>query len=445
MITFLTGVTVGLAMGAAAFTITREYLVPRRLLQLFSAIPKTMRFDLATAQSMRNMVVLAEPSLAAVFTERHAERMLKELRTRLPDRKADKAPLWRRHTSAHPSVAYFPTSPPPTGTTLPAECSPLDAVLISWPWHYTSRWTHHANWARAIAAANARVIILSDDQQDQAELREYLNVAGLPLDRIEILEAPVEDVWIRDYGPTFVRKPDGGAALIANPYVPAEHPYRKGDNSVSFVLGASLGLPVFRLPLQIEGGNLVSDGHGLMITSTATLDRNPELSRDDVAAIFAQYFGCNRTEFIPALPAEVTGHADMVVRFVDATTAVIASAPAGHRWAGYLDTVATQISNLKNAHGAPYAVHRLPIAVSSRYASAFWSYVNCIQVNGTTIVPVFGEATDSVALAFFRSLDMGPVVGIDFSDFLVGSVHCQSKEIFRGALSKAGPLPGALA
>ena len=386
---------------------------------------------------MRNMVALAEPHLAAWFDETKARPMLDALRKQLPERLPTKPPIWQRPDVSSSPVIVHATASPPKGSKLPGEFEPLDAVLLNWPWHYPSRWESHVKFARAITDAGARVLFMSDERQDAQELYRILANAGLSPDMIDILEAPIDDVWIRDYGPTFVQKPDGKAVLVANPYAPAEHPYRKGDNCAALAIGSALELPVYRLPLLIEGGNLVSDGRGLMITSTATLDRNPELSRADVAAIFQHYFGSERTEFIEALPAEVTGHADMTLRFVDEATVVVASAPSGHRWSRYFDDVALQIAQIRQSSGEPFTIHRLPIAVSKSYPTAFWSYVNCLQVNGTTIVPTFGEPTDEVALEFFRSLEKGSVVGIDFSDFLVGSVHCQSKEIFRGGLGAA--------
>lgn len=434
MLNSFIGFVGGILFAVLVVLFLRNILVPRRLLKLFSNIPKTMRFDLATPHSMRNMVALAEPPLAPWFDEAKARPMLDMLRKHLPERPPTKPPIWQRHGVSSRPVIVHPTAPPPKGSKLPGEFEPLDAVLLNWPWHYPSRWKPHSDFARAIADAGARVLLMSDERQDVQELYRYLATAGLSSEAVEILEAPVDDVWIRDYGPTFVKGPDGAAVIVANPYVPAEHPYRKGDNCAALAIGAALELPVYRLPLLIEGGNLVSDGRGLMITSTATLDRNPELSRADVAAIFQHYFGSERTEFIEALPAEVTGHADMTLRFVDETTVVVASAPPGHRWARYFDDVASQIAQIRRSSGEPFTVHRLPIAVSKLYATAFWSYVNCLQVNGTTIVPIFGQPTDDAALEFFRGLGRGNVVGINFSDFLVGSAHCQSKEIFRGAL-----------
>lgn len=428
--------TLGVAAPVLAAIVLREIIVPRRLGRLFAEIPKTMRFDLATPASMRNMVVLAEPGVEPWFSERRAGRMLADLRTRHPERAARRAPLWTSGEDARP-CRYFPTAAPPTGVTLPPEAGALDAVLLAWPWHYPVREAHHIAFVRAIVSAGAQAMILSDERQDADHLIDLLTRAGIAQSGFVVLPSPVDDVWVRDYGPTFVRLAGGGHALIANPYVPGEHPYRKGDNAVSFALGAALDLPVYRLPLTIEGGNLVGDGYGLMITSTATLDRNPELSRQDVAAIMTRYFGCDRTHFIEALPGEVTGHADMAVRFIDRTTVVVASAPVGHAWAAAFDRIAEGLAVLPSSAGMPFTVLRLPLATSAS-ASAFWSYVNCTQVNGTTIVPVFGCASDASALEFYRRATGGPVIGIDFADFLVGSAHCQSKEIPVGALRERG-------
>lgn len=436
MIGLAASFALGTLTAALAAIMLRRALVPSRMRRLFSELPKTMRFDLATPHSMRNMVVLAEPGLEPWFAERDAANMLHILREQLPERPPALPPAWRRdgHSAAH-SVRYHPACAPP-GATLPAEYDPLDAVVLAWPWHYPSRWAHHAAFAKVIVEAGARALILSDERQDRGLLANWLGEHIGRTDKIDILDLPVDDVWVRDYGPAFVRLGDGGGALVANAYVPLEHPYRKGDNAVSFAIGAALDLPVYRLPLTVEGGNLVGDGHGLMVSTTATLDRNPELDRDDVSAVMARFFGCDRTIFIEALPGEVTGHADMILRFIDAATAVVASAPPSHRWAAAFDRIASQIETLPSRSGAPFRVLRLPLA-TSRHASAFWSYVNCTQVNGTTIVPQFGVAGDADALDFYRTATGGTVVGIDYSDFLVGSVHCQSKEVPRGLLRRA--------
>lgn len=432
MIWFGAGIALGIALMSAAIVFMRTLFVPAVMLRLFKGIPKTMRFDLATPQSMRNMVVMAEPWLEPWFSERAAGRMLAELREHHPppasriDRDAIDQP--------NRAVTYFPSGHPPIGVTLPPEHGPLDAVIVAWPWHYPCRWEPHAKLIRAIVGAGARAIVLVSERHDQESLKTFLAAEGVDLSAIDLVHGPVDDVWVRDYGPTFIHSPNG-PAIIANAYAPGEHPYRKGDNVSSFVIGAALQLPVYRLPLLIEGGNMVTDGHGLMVMTTAVLDRNPELSRDDVADIMRTYFGCDRMLLIETLPAEVTGHADMSLRFLSPHHVVVASAPKGHRWAAAFDRLAATLADTKAYDGKQLKVDRLPIAISAADKNAFWSYVNCLQVNGTVIMPTFGQGSDEQALAFYRQATGATVVGIDFSDFLVGSAHCQTKEVPRDTLS----------
>jgi len=432
---WLSGMVIGSLATIGAGLLVRNVVVPRAMLRLFIGLPKTMRFDRATPQSMRMMVVLAEPRLEPWFSEAAAGRMLTQLRTRFPERQPQ-PPL----PAAVRGVTYHPASGPAEGVSLPPEHGPLDGVLLAWPWHYPTRWQPHRQFVGAIVNARGRAVIATPEDQDPAELIAYLSLGGIDTGQVDLLVGPVDDVWVRDYGPTFVALPGGGHAIVANPYVPAEHPYRKGDNAVPFTLGAALGLPVHRLPLVVEGGNMVTDGHGLMVMTTSVLERNPELDEAAIRRILQSHLGCGRVHLIEPLPAEVTGHADMVLRFLDPHNVVVASAPRGHRWAGHFDRVATGLSTLPAHDGTALTVHRLRIAPGG--GSAFWSHVNCTQVNGHVVVPTFGVGTDAEAMDFYRRMSTGTVTGIDFSDFLVGSVHCQSKEIPAGALPADNTLFG---
>jgi agmatine deiminase len=435
MTTFLAGMFAGLVMMLASLWFVRSTVLPRYLTRLFHAIPKTMRFDLATPQSMKNMITMSVPPFEALLSEHAAGQMLNALRKNRPDLPAKRMPYLDGKSQHGAEVRFFPDSCPSAMVSLPPEYGPLDAILLAWPWHYQTRWAPHADLIEKILHAKARVIVITPNDQDVIELQTYLNGRISDVSGIVYLSGPVDDVWIRDYGPTFVKQADGSFAIIANPYLPSEHPYRKGDNAVSFSVGAALALPVYRLPLVIEGGNMVTDGHGLMVVTTAVTERNPEFDQDAVRQMMADYFGCSRTLFIEHLPAEVTGHADMVVRFLDAHTVIVASAPKGHRWAPHFDRIAAQFARTKAHNGTVLQIHRMPIAVSPKHRDAFWSYVNCLQVNGTVIVPTFGLPADEPALELYRSITNGPVEAVNFSDFLVGSAHCQTKEVPAGALT----------
>jgi len=60
----------------------------------------------------------------------------------------------------------------------------------------------------------------------------------------------------------------------------------------------------------------------------------------------------------------------------------------------------------------------------------YWTYVNSLILNHKVIVPTFGVEQDEKALELYRQIMPGyEVVGVNFSDFPLGSVHCNTKEI----------------
>ncbi len=62
----------------------------------------------------------------------------------------------------------------------------------------------------------------------------------------------------------------------------------------------------------------------------------------------------------------------------------------------------------------------------------FWSYINSLTLNGSVIVPIFGVSEDIAALDAYRNaMPNYKIIGIDFSKYPVGSVHCQTKEMYK--------------
>ncbi|WP_353087716.1 agmatine deiminase family protein, partial [Flavobacterium sp.] len=62
----------------------------------------------------------------------------------------------------------------------------------------------------------------------------------------------------------------------------------------------------------------------------------------------------------------------------------------------------------------------------------FWSYINSLTLNGSVIITVFGVSEDIVALdAYRQAMPNYKIIGINFSKYPVGSVHCQTKEMFK--------------
>ena len=88
-----------------------------------------------------------------------------------------------------------------------AEWDCQDGILIAWP-HAGTDWAYmldevtacYVEMARAILDDDERLLIVAPDAQ---EVRDALGT-GVDWQRIDIVELPTNDTWVRDYGPITV-------------------------------------------------------------------------------------------------------------------------------------------------------------------------------------------------------------------------------------------------
>src|SRR5262249_3501420 len=140
---------------------------------------------------------------------------------------------------------------------------------------------------------------------------------------IEIIPVPLNEAWLRDSGPSFVRRADGTLAGVAwrfNGWGGASRDFPP-DTLVSRRLLGILGLPVASSALAIEGGALHVDGQGTLLTTDTVVfakNRNPGITREAAEAEFARTLGIEKTIWLPGNPYEkgTDGHIDGIACFV---------------------------------------------------------------------------------------------------------------------------------
>ena len=107
------------------------------------------------------------------------------------------------------------STPREDGFSMPAEWESHDACLMEWPTvtrrdFWADRFdeaTHdYAAVATAIGAFEPVVMVCDPDQEAQAR-----RLCG---ENVEILPLPIDDSWMRDNGPIFVRDGSGRVALV---------------------------------------------------------------------------------------------------------------------------------------------------------------------------------------------------------------------------------------
>ncbi len=169
-------------------------------------------------------------------------------------------------------------------------------------------------FARAVWAdgKGERVILVAADEAAGDAARA---MAG---DDADVLVRPFGDVWLRDTGPILLA--DGSARDFRFNYWGGKYDL-PGDEAIGGLLAASRDLAATTCDWVLEGGAIDADGTGLLVTTEQCLlnpNRNPDLSRADIAARLAADLGIDRVLWLgDGLAHDHTdGHVDNLARFV---------------------------------------------------------------------------------------------------------------------------------
>ena len=304
---------------------------------------------------------------------------------------------------------------------------------------------HHPRAFTDLVAAtrgSATLVGLVADAQRRRAARQVLLDAKLPPDSVRFLPVRTKTMWVRDYGSLPVRGRGGAVVLIDMEYPSMQRMLsRSVDDLVPVRLGEALGLPVVSAPLRADGGNLLSNGEGLCVASTALLEDNASRGYDraDVQRVLADCTGCRRVLFLEPLRGERTRHVDMFVSFLGVDLAVVARCDPVRDAvnARRLDAAAAKLTGLRTSRG-PMKVHRVPMP--RRWNGQWRTYTNVLFAGSKLLVPTYSHVKPSLqreALDVYRRLLPGRiVVGIN-ADTLArsnGSLHCIALNVPTAAL-----------
>lgn len=169
---------------------------------------------------------------------------------------------------------------------------------------------------RDVVRAVARrisIVALYGNEEEYHAAREVLAESGIPANIIGFALIPHDTMWTRDYGPVVpVSKQSRDIAVLDTQY---RSEGRDHDEVVPVFVADSAALPIVDAQLKIEGGNVISNGRGLLVTTTKLLDENAEIDHQTVSDALCMYYGATQVVFLEPLANESTGHVDMFVTF----------------------------------------------------------------------------------------------------------------------------------
>ncbi|MCB0560739.1 MAG: agmatine deiminase family protein [Lewinellaceae bacterium] len=324
--------------------------------------------------------------------------------------------------------------PPPAPVRTMAEWEEIQAIAISWTQQYAGILTEIVRHS----APECTVIVITTNPNS---VTQQLQNAGIPLENVEVVNAPYNSVWIRDYGPWAVYHNDVDSLMIVDWIY--NRPWRTQDDQIPTVLAGHLNLPIYEATVAPydwihTGGNNLRDGMGTNFSSELVLEENPGKTEADIDAIAQAFLGANRYIKFPTLPYDLIHHIDMHMRFIDEETVIIGAYPEGVADGPQIEeNVEYLINEVPTAFGNTYQAIRMPMPpdAAGRYPDNngdYRTYTNSIFVNKTLLVPTYEERYDTTALRIYREALPGyNVVGIDCNDIIpaFGALHCITKLI----------------
>jgi agmatine deiminase len=341
---------------------------------------------------------------------------------------------------------------------MPAEWARHRATWLSWP-HNRETWPTQLTrvqevWLQMVVALAPyeQVCLLVNNAQTEHAVAARLRAMGAIMSNVSFLHIFTVDVWMRDYGPTFLTRGAKERPLALNDWIfngwGGKYKGYEHDDGVAKEIAAHLDVPAFVHPVVLEGGSIEVNGAGICLTTAQCLlnkNRNPEMGQGEVEQFLKDTLGVSQVIWLGDGIAgdDTDGHIDDIARFVNPTT-VVCVLEANSKDENYvaLRENYERLQGARDQEGRKLSVTTLPCPAplhcdGSRLPA---SYANFYIANERVLVPVFDDPNDGEALGILQELfPERRVVGLPCRDVVagLGALHCVTQQ--EPAVSARGP------
>ncbi|MFP3581440.1 agmatine deiminase family protein [Arthrobacter sp. fls2-241-R2A-200] len=334
---------------------------------------------------------------------------------------------------------------------MPSETARHDRTWMAFPRAGQTLGTDEASANEAYDAWSTVALAIAEFEPvtmvvDPSERERAANRLGRD---IEQREAPLDEFWMRDVGPTFVIDESRPGVLGAVDWIfngwgaPAWAEWQKSAQLGRFI-AEEAGAELVSSLLVNEGGAIHVDGRGTVLaTETVQLDpaRNPFADKTAVESEFARTIGAQKTVWLPrGLTRDyedfgTRGHVDMVATMPAPGKVLLhVQSNPDHPDFEVSRGLRSFLETQTDATGEKFDIIDLPAPQALRDDEGWvdWSYVNHLVVNGGVIACGYGEEkADAIAAEILADAYPGrKVVTIDARPILArgGGIHCITQQ-----------------
>ncbi len=324
----------------------------------------------------------------------------------------------------------------------PAEWEQHARTWMAWPsgGYALGNTDAESDEARAAWAAVANAIVRHEpvtmvvDPSAVVVAREWLH------ESVDIVEAPLDDAWMRDIGPTFVKDSDGtllGVDWVFNGWGAQSWAQWTNDARIARAVLEQADIPIVSSAMVNEGGGIHTNGEGVVLaTETVQLDsgRNPGWTRAEVEQELFDTLGASRIVWVPrGLTRDydefgTSGHIDIVAAFCNPTTVLYHD----QRNPEHPDfAVSLEVRAILEAEGFDLIAVPAPETLRDEEGFVDYSYINHYVCNGAVILCGFDDPNDDIAKGILEKAYPGRTVELVDARALFargGGIHCITQQ-----------------
>lgn len=332
---------------------------------------------------------------------------------------------------------------------MPAEWEKHEATWIAWPYDDVISFPNRVKKVEKIFSIiiyylhqYERVELLILNREMEKRAIRILKQSDVDVNKIVFHIVDYADVWVRDYGPTFlVNKNNKNSAWVKWTYNAYGEKYKEimKDNEVPYQIKDYIGLSMFESGMIMEGGSIDVNGKGSLLAIEECLlnvNRNPQMSKQQIESKLKEYLGIKNFIWLKKglIGDDTDGHVDQVARFIDENTIVIAyEENKENPNFEILDNNLSIIQNSTDQDGNPFNIIKLPMPQMNydNGEKAPVSYANFYIANKLILVPQFKHKNDKLALNILQKIfPAHKAIGIDCEDVIYGggTIHCITQQ-----------------
>jgi len=263
----------------------------------------------------------------------------------------------------------------------PAEFEQMEAVLIRYPFGIPYDLI-------AEMSEDVEVITIVDTVANQNDILDEFENNDVDLDNCSFMIAPSNSYWTRDYGPWFVFS----EAEMELKVVDFEYNRpRIHDNNIPNIFSDHQGLNYTYMDLIQTGGNYMTDGNGIAISTDLVIEENPGKTLEDIEQIMQQHLGITTYH----LPSDVNGeyikHIDCWAKYLSPDTILIREVPQTHPQYQEIEAAVDYFEMQTSCFNTTYTIVRV-------YTPNNEPYTNSLILNDKVLVPLKGTQWDDEAI-----------------------------------------------